>query len=143
MRRHGRLQGVANSFLSHFVSRNNDAGGYWALGEIYSYTVDLGMTTLELDMKAIGRVDRDVLNRALEQRAAVLARLLELEGFVLNDMTDARVTLEFRSPETGLTRKENFGRGDLARCSVRLVSKGGLAATASVRFRVEPHRALA
>jgi hypothetical protein len=42
MPRRRELKSVASGFASHCVSRNNDIGGYWALGIIYKSALETG-----------------------------------------------------------------------------------------------------
>jgi hypothetical protein len=37
MPRKRRLEGVVANILGSFVSRNNDVGGYWAIGKLYEH----------------------------------------------------------------------------------------------------------
>ncbi len=50
MRRRTELRCMGSGVLHSFVSRNNDLGGYWALGKLYSYARQVGTTVLTLDL---------------------------------------------------------------------------------------------
>ena len=46
-----RLKGVADGLLGSFRSRNNDVDGYWGLGKLYKFAVDLEIKTVIIDLK--------------------------------------------------------------------------------------------
>ncbi|RYE40855.1 MAG: hypothetical protein EOP24_39180 [Hyphomicrobiales bacterium] len=48
MPRRAELQGVANDFVHWFLSRNNDAGGYWAVGKLRRFCEQHDFNTLNL-----------------------------------------------------------------------------------------------
>jgi hypothetical protein len=52
MTRRGELKDFAAGLLGSFVSRNNDAGGYWGLGLLRSLADRRGMNLLLFDLKA-------------------------------------------------------------------------------------------
>jgi hypothetical protein len=50
MARRRELRGVAFGLLGSFVSRNNDLGGYWALGRLYKHAVETGAANVCADL---------------------------------------------------------------------------------------------
>lgn len=46
MARRTELQGIANALNRSFVSRNNDFRGYWSIGQLKSFTIDSGLTSM-------------------------------------------------------------------------------------------------
>lgn len=45
------FRGVANDMVDSFVSRNNDVGGYWAMGKLYKHAKDRKTGTVFVDFK--------------------------------------------------------------------------------------------
>lgn len=46
MARRSELKGIANGINESFVSRNNDFNGYWSIGQIKSFALDNGLTSV-------------------------------------------------------------------------------------------------
>ncbi len=46
MARRRELKGIANAISGSFVSRNNDFNGYWSIGQIKSFALDNGLTSV-------------------------------------------------------------------------------------------------
>jgi hypothetical protein len=80
MPRRRELAGIACAIAGSFASRNNDVGGYWALGQLYrrakevgSLQVKVGLMPYEADraeapMASIGSAYRKFLNDHLNKR---------------------------------------------------------------------------
>lgn len=50
MPRRREIRGVAFGLLGSFVSRNNDVGGYWALGRLYKHAVKTDVPYVRVDL---------------------------------------------------------------------------------------------
>ena len=51
MPRRRELVGVARALADSFVSRNNDIGGYWAVGKLYAHAQRTRSAQIELDLR--------------------------------------------------------------------------------------------
>lgn len=56
MARRRELNGIAAGLLGSFFGRNNDDGGYWAMGKLYSFAAERGQRTVVLDLQEAGTV---------------------------------------------------------------------------------------
>lgn len=50
MPRRRELKSIASGMAMHCVSRNNDIGGYWALGILYRFALEAGADCLRVDI---------------------------------------------------------------------------------------------
>lgn len=50
MPRRREIRGVAIGLLGSFVSRNNDVGGYWALGRLYKHALNTDAPDVRVDL---------------------------------------------------------------------------------------------
>ena len=100
MARRRRLQGVVAAIIGKFVSRNNDIGGYWALGILYK-AASLNLTnTVHLDL-----LDQQILI-SLEKPYTViipfrkfLEQQLLKQGLELKHIKIAEIDIVFNSTE--------------------------------------------
>jgi hypothetical protein len=53
MPRRKELRGGAFGLLGSFVSRNNDVGGYWALGKLYEHAMKANARDVSIDLSAM------------------------------------------------------------------------------------------
>lgn len=52
MPRRRELAAVASGLLGSFVSRNNDVGGYWAIGKLYRHAIENDAPRVVIDLMA-------------------------------------------------------------------------------------------
>jgi hypothetical protein len=45
------FRGIAYGLLGSFVSRNNDVGGYWAIGKLYLFTALCGSQEIRINLR--------------------------------------------------------------------------------------------
>ena len=50
MARRRELKSIASGIAAHCVSRNNDIGGYWAMGIIYGIANERGVDSVSVDI---------------------------------------------------------------------------------------------
>lgn len=50
MARRIELRGIANALNESFVSRNNDFRGYWTIGQLKSFAIDNGLSSMEFSL---------------------------------------------------------------------------------------------
>ena len=134
MTRRRELSGFSGGLVNSFVSRNNDVGGYWAIGKLCSHSLQTGAKELSMDLltKRISP-SKSEFGPMLEKYAAWLVASLEKQRFSLQIITAAEVRLSFdaqlgqdpmRSSVTGylpfqctVTLTDDLGRGHVGRLS--------------------------
>jgi hypothetical protein len=108
--------------LGSFESRNNDHGGYWALGQMSSLAKDLGVTEVIIQLVPTQRRNAQPLLAGLEERYTVLLhKLLPAFGAGVGDIVSATIGTSFAvAGEKAATVPQNT-RGDPFQCEVILV----------------------
>ena len=93
------LAGVAGGILGSFISRNNDVGGYWAVGQLRTECDARSTTALTLDLLAgTASLDGSVVVRVATAYRDVLSRLLQGIELGPEHLRSARVLLDFAPP---------------------------------------------
>lgn len=99
MSRGERLKNIADGLCGSFASRNNDVGGYWAIGKLCLLAEQHNQKAVSLDLLAIS------LQPPSSEFALVLAccrRLLEklarVSGIPFEELTTACITVDFSPP---------------------------------------------
>lgn len=109
-----------------FVGRNNDLGGYWALGLLYrDAPADLVVQLRLADGTASPSTPATMA--ATRNYAVFLRRALLKKGIAWDELAEANVEIRF----TALP--EQHFRGDLFTCTVTLASHAGRHATATIQ----------
>lgn len=116
------LRGAAAGLLGAFMSRNNDVGGYWALGKLYSHARTSNVLEVRIDLVSsiidppdaefddmLGRFQRTLVDQ-------LAARSLPREWLM-----EANVSLTFYGEESPTGHAETFA------CSVTLTDDLGRA----------------
>lgn len=128
------LQGIANSLVETFISRNNDVSGYWGIGKLYQETIAYSTSKMDLDLLA--RTAQPGGSIAL----AVAAHYADYLAFRLDGLViaAASVSLEFgAAPSSVLSVRSTYG--DPFTCSVLITSESGRTYAASRAGHCAPH----
>ncbi|ATQ74558.1 hypothetical protein CR152_08525 [Massilia violaceinigra] len=125
---------VAAGVSQSFISRNNDVGGYWALGELYkdASAPDDAVQLQLLDGVAIPST-RSVCQVA-KNYAVFLQRALADKGIASDELADANVCIQFNAeaPEGAISMEY---QGDPFVCTVTLRTAQGKVAVAKAYGR--------
>ena len=115
------LNGVAAGLADSFIGRNNDIGGYWAMGLLYRSALRSGDGRVILDLLSTETNLGDrVCRTAASTYSAHLQRLLEAFEVPSDLVSSATISAEFgrESPEHGWTPRRTAG--DPFLCTVTL-----------------------
>jgi hypothetical protein len=131
MSRQRRLKGVVANILGSFVSRNNDVGGYWAIGKLYEHARQHQTQNVLIDLAT-----REILPTSLElgsmvaKYSSLFAEHLARIRVRLDSLSSARIQLAFDNAVTDL-RPPSGMPGMPFRCMLEVVdgSKGVLTAS--------------
>lgn len=113
------LQNVANGLLGTFVSRYNDIGGYWALGILRSIVERRGGDRIEIDLLKTTEGDPSIQLIARKYEEWLEKRLREVQ-ILLEDMSIARIEIEFLSTFDGYQDLVKDTRGFPYKCTVKI-----------------------
>lgn len=96
MPRRAELQGVANDFVHWFLSRNNDADGYWALGKLRFLCEQSDFTNLALEIWPCAKLPWPTPFSDWQQKYSQrLSKLLVGHGLPATWLTSSSLALEF------------------------------------------------
>lgn len=121
-----RWRNIAAGLLGSFVSRNNDVGGYWALGLLYAESDELRM---RLDLLARTAMPDGVAATTVARNyGELLRRAMEREGIEQGELVGAAVELRFAT----LAMPPPFhyqAEGDPFACTITLRTSSGQVVT--------------
>ena len=99
MPRGARLTNIASGLCGSFVSRNNDLDGYWSIGKLRSLAEQYGRTTVLIDVLTSSiHPSSSKFAPLLANYRSLLAKLADLSGIRLDEITAAHMTLDFAPP---------------------------------------------
>lgn len=140
MGRRRQLHGIVSNLARSFASRNNDVGGYWALGRLYKLAIDTG--TRELTVELIHRTATDPSETLIEavraHCATKLAQHLARHSLADAVIASANVLFSFEIPFDRLRPYENYGYGQPFECRVEIVDDLGHRYSARSGGKVAP-----
>lgn len=121
-----KLKHAAAGLACCFVGRNNDVGGYWALGLLYrDAPADLVVQLRLTDRSATPSTPATL--QVARNYAEFLGRALRRQGVDWVDLARATVEVRFNTPHTG----PRLSCGEPFICIVSLASKTGSVGSAS------------
>jgi len=123
-----------------FVSRNNDAAGYWGIGRLYKTAAGHGAQTLEITLAPDGGTEtlEDLQIVKLHFQTA-LQKQLSAAHLAHVPVSEGRIRIRFGVAEESLRGSERFGYGQPIECVVGLKLSSGHYAEASARCRAATH----
>ena len=111
---------VGKGLVMSFVSRNNDLGGYWAIGILKNKVHEKGLSTLELDLtKGTVNFELSYSDFLIHKYQEKLKFLVAAKGFSFDPIKSAVIRLNFFSTEPlKFELSKLLGRGSLFTCIV-------------------------
>ena len=138
MKRRGELSDIATGLLGSFVSRNNDVGGYWALGLLRSLADRSKMTVLRFDLKAGSAEPHDPIAWHVAQAYRERLELHLVRQRIPNDfIVKAEITIEFGVEATPITPAPTYAQP--VRCPALLLDRRDCENRRSVLTTCAPH----
>ena len=93
------LTNIAGGLCGSFASRNNELNGYWSIGQLRSLAERHGGSAVMLDLLASTiHPPSSEFAPVLARYRRLLAKLADLSRIRLEDITTARITLDFAPP---------------------------------------------
>jgi hypothetical protein len=140
--RRRKINGVVAGILGSFVSRNNDIGGYWAIGKLYEHARKNQTHNLTIDLAT-----SEILPDGLEFRPMVrgyssrLADRLAYYAVPMEFISIARIALAFDAAVLA-ARPPSSMPGMPFRCTLEVIDKLGRGFAASHVGVARPHNPL-
>lgn len=101
MSRRKQFQGIANSLTQWILSRNFDSHGYWAVGKLYKFSKEQGVSQVVLDLK-LNKTYPESIDREFDSSIKLLYQLLQhnMKSSKMPEswLEEATVTLFFNVP---------------------------------------------
>jgi hypothetical protein len=103
--------------LEAFVSRNNDVGGYWGMGKLYSHALENNVLSVAIDLiaKSISP-HTDEFAGLISQCSAALWQQCEARDIPASWIKDARINITFKFDLKQGQPPPKQTRGDLFEC---------------------------
>lgn len=96
MARSARLKNIASGLCGAFTSRNNDVGGYWAIGILRLLAMQQKQTTVTLDVLALSmQPPLPAFAAPLERYHHLLPKLARVSGVDHEKISVAVITVDF------------------------------------------------
>lgn len=96
MPRSARLRNIASGLCGSFASRNNELDAYWAIGKLRLLAEQHGQSAVILDvLDSSLQPPSSACAPVLARYRCLLAKLAESSGIRLDEITAARITLDF------------------------------------------------
>jgi hypothetical protein len=133
------INGVVSGLLGSFVSRNNDVGGYWAIGKLYAQarTINIDLIAIDLMSSRMSPVlpEFDLMTNTFAESLSdrLIRRRIPREA-----LASAKLILAF----DGAVLFNWFMLGKPYRCNLELVDDLGRVYAATHLGSVRPHNAL-
>jgi hypothetical protein len=140
--RGNRLKDLASCVLGSFVSRNNDVGGYWAIGKLYLHATEANVDSVTIDL-----VDGTLtpaspaFDNMLQQYSAMLIEQAKARKLDHSNLTTALIVLYFGLPAGALSPTQYKSSDDAYSCAIRLVGDRDRIHTAQCFGYAAPHDA--
>lgn len=119
------LKNIVNGILSSFISRNNDVGGYWGIGKIYSLMIKSKSLSVEIDLinKTILPFDEQFLFR-ISEYSNYLSIRMKAKNIDLSYLKSAKIILK------GFPNEKNKFLGKISpnrvSCKISIINLKGI-----------------
>lgn len=139
-----RLTNIASGLCGAFGSRNNDLDGYWSIGKLRSLAMEHDRTTividlLDLSMQPSSSASGHVFAPVLARYRCLLAKLAGLTGIPFDELTAARITVDFAPPPWPRTSYYTQQWGDQFVLTVAIHANGRTAGIVRHAGYCRPH----
>ena len=143
MARRIELRGIANALNESFVSRNNDFRGYWTIGQLKSFAIDNGLTSMEFSL-TIPKTDTifNLQNYIVRHYTGMLGHLLRKQQIPDIWVGEASITIDFNVNAKHAQLHECSTLGDPFQGCCRIIDDTGRRYSSIIYGRCLPHSAV-
>lgn len=142
MARRTELRGIANSLNGSFVSRNNEFGGYWSIGQLKLFATERGLTSVGFSFPVDKHNDSVALMNHIARRyTSLLAELLVIQRLPDSWVKDVSITVDFDTPVEDTQLHDIPTLGEPFKCLCQIVDDNGRIYSSIIYGRCQPHSA--
>lgn len=142
MARRTELRGIANSLTGSFVSRNNESGGYWSIGQLKLFATENRLTSVRFSFPA-HTFDTHVvlLNNIARRYTSLLAELLVKQQIPEFWVKEVSITLDFDVIAEAPRLFDSPTLGEPFKCLCQIVDDNSHLYSSVIYGRCLPHSA--
>lgn len=137
------FKGVAFGFAGHFVSRNNDIFGYWAMGQLYKHALENSSSTIKIDLLSQTiSPSNQAFKYAVNAWNKRFLKTIENLAVPTTWVTNASITIIFEKvsvSEDGVQRAADEYLGAAFTCAIEIIDDLHRKRVAIMRGRCRPH----
>ncbi|MCY0791981.1 hypothetical protein N0392_20175 [Morganella morganii] len=140
MARRSELKGIAIAINGSFVSRNNDFNGYWSIGQIKSFALYNGLTsvTFPLTLPMTNSVS-NLQNYMVNRYAKMLNTLLTKQKLPSLWVSNAVIKIDFNANVEYAKLYENTTSGEPFQCTCKITDDNDRDYSSIMYGRCLPH----
>ena len=139
---HRNIKGVVAGILGSFVSRNNDVGGYWAIGKLYVHARQCQTQNLIVNLTANEILpDSPEFRPMVGRYSSTFADRLGYYGVSMDSISVAKIQLAFDAAVPDAPPPSSVP-GIPFRCTLQVIDKLGREYSASHLGVARPHNPL-
>ncbi|WBM72573.1 hypothetical protein OH773_10200 [Buttiauxella sp. WJP83] len=140
MARRTELRGIANSLNGSFVSRNNEFGGYWSIGQLKLFVAERGLTSVGFSFPMHKHnTSVDLMNHIARRYTSLLAELLMIQRLPDSWVKDVIITVDFDTPVEATQLHDIPTVGEPFKCLCQIVDDNGRLYSSAIYGRCQPH----
>ncbi|MEE9391838.1 MAG: hypothetical protein V3W41_04955 [Planctomycetota bacterium] len=137
------LKNVADGLAESFASRNNDTGGYWALGLLYSLAKKTSRDQILITLRPAPNTNQlPLLEDVTNRYSAMLDRLLAAAKVAPDAVQDASIEVKFDIDVPPPRSLSEYARGQPVSCTATLIDRNGKAHSQQIVTVCAPHSVL-
>lgn len=140
MARRIELQGIVNALNGSFVSRNNDFRGYWSIGQLKSFAIDSGLTSMEFSL-TIPMTDTifNLQSYIVHYYTDMLENLLRKQQIPDFWVSEAIIMIDFNTNAESARLHECLTLGEPFQCRCQIMDDTGRYYSSIIHGRCLPH----
>ncbi|MBY4840283.1 hypothetical protein [Pantoea sp. DY-5] len=140
MARRSELKGIANSINESFVSRNNDFNGYWSIGQIRSFALDNGLTSITFPLTfPMTNPASNLQIYTVHRYAEMLKNLLFKQKLPSLWVSNAVIMIDFNVNAKHAKLYEDTNSGEPFQCTCKITDDTDRDYSSIVSGRCLPH----
>ncbi|WP_336749978.1 hypothetical protein [Pantoea vagans] len=140
MARRSELKGVANAINGSFISRNNDFNGYWSIGQIKSFALDNGLTSVTFPLTLpITNPASNLQSYTANHYAKMLKSLLNKQKLPSHWVSNAVIEIDFNANAKHGKLYEDTTSGKPFQCTCKITDDSDRDYSSIMYGRCLPH----
>lgn len=143
MARRIELKGIANAINGSFVSRNNDFNGYWSIGQIKSFALDNGLTSVTFPLiLPMTNPTSNLQSYTVNHYAKMLKSLLTKQKLPSLWVSNAVIKIDFNADAKHTKLYEDTTSGEPFQCTCKITDDTDRDYSSIIFGRCLPHSAI-